>query len=149
MRDERKLSVAIQAEALATLCGLTRPWVMVSEINLGDSHKIRTEQVVYGLRKLWAIPTRWDRIQRKWADDPKGKVSLSCCFKGARAGDLVIQAKLKRISFGELRTSDGITKRFSRRTTYERPLWCLKCALNKVSAQGGNLGLLDMCGVGF
>lgn len=137
-----RISVTMQSETLAALCGLDRPWSIVRITELGDGMRKRVEHVVYSLQEVYVSPTRWDKTQRKWLDDREGKIRLSCHGRHvARYGELAVVAKIKETGSAEIKTSDG-TRRCVLGIFYEREWWCVNCARTKVSERGGKIDWL-------
>lgn len=120
MVDLQGKSVRKQAEALAAQCGFSRPWILVSERHLSDSHKIRTESTVYAL----------------------SAIRRPCCDHGKTARNTFIAVKLKRTTVAELKTDGKITRFAPSQATYERHIWCVECAKGMAAEQGGTLDWL-------
>jgi hypothetical protein len=113
-------SVRKQAEVLAARCRFCRPWVIVSEIDLGDSHKIRTEGIVYDLVV----------------------VRVPCCRYGKHGRKTFILAKIKRVRTAELRTGGKVSTFPASEPAYESEDWCVECAKSRAAEQGGTLDWL-------
>jgi hypothetical protein len=120
MEQLQSKSVMKQAEALAVQCGLHQPWIIVSEQYLSDSHKIRTESIIYAL----------------------SAVTRPCCDHGKTAHSAFIAVKLKRTTVAELKTNGKITRFPASKPLYLQLVWCMECAKNVAAEQGGRLDWL-------
>lgn len=101
-----------------------------------------TRETVYQLKTVRLSPVRWNKVEKRWVDDPTGRVTLSCHGKHWQRGVPVVRAKVKSIGIGQIE-DHGETKEFQiAPASYERRLWCFSCAKLQIAECGGSLDWL-------
>lgn len=137
-----RISVAKQAEELAKLCGLESPWVILRVVMADGSYRAETRETICQLKTVRLSPVRWNRVEKRWTDDPTGRVALSCSDKHWQRGVPVVRAKVKSIGIGQIENGGKIKEFRIGPASYERRLWCFSCAKARIAEYGGSLDWL-------